>query len=291
MKNLRGYPKKFIYDDRHQSLYMMAVMNSMETEMKDRTALVTGASAGIGAVYADRLARRGHDLVLVARDKAKLEALAARLKGETGVSVELLAADLINTADRNRVEARLREDSRIGILVNNAGTTVPGGFGDADLEAVDRLIQLNVTAVTRLAAAVAPRFMAEGAGAIINIASVLALAPELFPGVYPATKAYVLTLSQSLQAELGPRGVYVQAVLPGATRTEIWTHAGRDVNAIPGMMEVGDLVDAALVGFDRREPITIPPLPDAGQWDGFTIARQAMLPNFRNAQAAARYRA
>ncbi len=165
-----------------------------------------------------------------------------------------------------------------------------GGFSDADIEAVDRLIQLNVTAVTRLAAAVAPRLAAEGSGAIVNVASVLALAPELFPGVYPATKAFVLTLTQSMQAELGPRGVYVQAVLPGATRTEIWTHAGRDVNAIPGMMEVDDLVDAALVGFDRRELVTIPPLPDAGQWDAFTTARQAMLPNFRNAQAAARYR-
>jgi short-subunit dehydrogenase len=266
-------------------------MNSMETEMKNRTALVTGASAGIGAVYADRLAHRGHDLVLVARDKTKLEALATRLRAETGVSVELLPADLTNTADRGRVEARLREDSRIGVLINNAGSTVPGGFTDADIEAVDRLIQLNVTAVTRLAAAVAPRLAAEGNGAIVNVASVLALAPEMFPGVYPATKAFVLTLTQSMQAELGPRGVYVQAVLPGATRTEIWAHAGRDVNAIPGMMEVDDLVDAALVGFDKREPVTIPPLHDAGQWDAFSAARQAMLPNFRQSQAAPRYRA
>ena len=259
--------------------------------MNNRTALVTGASSGIGAAYADRLARRGHDLVLVARDKAKLGALAQRLTGETGVAVEVLAADLTDQADRGKVEARLKEDDRIGILINNAGTTVPGGFGNPDLDALEKLILLNVTAVTRLAAAVAPRLVAEGSGAIVNVASVLALAPEAFPGLYPATKAFVLTLSQSLQAELGPRGVYVQAVMPGATRTEIWTHAGRDVNAIPGMMEVDELVDAALVGFDRREPITIPPLPDAAQWEAFSGARLAMLPNFRQSHAAARYRA
>ena len=259
--------------------------------MKDRTALVTGASSGIGAVYADRLARRGHDLVLVARDKTKLKALAGRLQRERGITAEVLAADLTNAVDRQRVEARLRDDRRVGILINNAGTTVPGGFGAPDLDALEKRIDLNVTAVTRLAAAVAPRLEAEGSGAIVNVASVLALAPEAFPGIYPATKAFVLTLPQSLQAELGPRGVYVQAVLPGATRTDIWAHAGRDVNTIPGVMEVDELVDAALVGFDRREPITIPPLPDAGQWDAFSGARLAMLPNFRQSHAAARYRA
>ena len=160
--------------------------------MANRTALITGASSGIGAVYADRLARRGHDLVLVARDKAKLATLAARLKSETGVATEVLAADLTDAADRGKVEARLKEDRRIGILINNAGTTVPGGFSDPDLDLLDKLIRLNVTAVTRLAAAVAPRFAAEGEGAIVNVASVLALAPEVFPGIYPATKAFVL---------------------------------------------------------------------------------------------------
>jgi uncharacterized protein len=167
----------------------------------------------------------------------------------------------------------------------------PGGFADPDLDAQDRLIRLNVTAVTRLAGAVTPRFLAEGGGAIINIASVLALAPEVLQGIYAATKAFVLTFSQSLQAELGPQGLYVQAVLPGATRTEIWARSGRDAEAIPGMMDVDELVDAALVGFDRRETVTIPPLPDIGQWRAFSEARQAMLPNFRQEHAAARYHA
>ncbi len=260
--------------------------------MKDRSALVTGASSGIGAVYAERLARRGHDLVLVARDKAKLEALAARLTAETGVKAEVLPADLTDVTELAPVEARLRDDRRIGILINNAGTTTPGGFAHADLDKLDRLIRLNITAVTRLAAAVAPRFVAEGGGAIVNITSVLALAPEAFPGIYPATKTFVLTLSQSLQAELGPRGVYVQAVLPGATRTAIWSHAGRDVDSIPGMMDVDVLVDAALVGFDRREPVTIPPLADAGQWDAFSSTRLALVPKLLGqSEPAPRYRA
>lgn len=255
------------------------------------TALITGASSGIGATYADRFARRGYDLVLVARDRERMEALAARLRAETGVTIEVVKADLTDAADLARLETRLREDRTINLLVNNAGAAAPGGFANADVDVLDRLIQLNVTAVTRLAGAVVPRFLAQKSGAIINITSVLALAPELSLGIYGATKAYVLMLSQSLQTEVGPGGVYVQAVLPAATRTEIWSRSGRDINAIPGVMEVDELVDAALVGFDRREAITIPPLPDAGQWDAFSAARQAMLPNFRQEHAAARYRA
>jgi short-subunit dehydrogenase len=255
------------------------------------TALVTGASSGIGAVYADRLARRGYDLVLVARDQDRLDTLAARLRAEAGVTVEVLRADLTEREDLARVEARLRDDASITLLVNNAGTAAPGGFTQPDLDVMEKLIQLNVTAVTRLAAAVTPRFVAQGSGAIVNISSVLGLAPEISLGIYGATKSFVLTLSQSLQTEVGPRGIYVQAVLPAATRTDIWQKAGRDVNAMPGVMAVDELVDAALVGFDRREAITIPPLPDAGQWEAFSAARQAMLPNFRQEHAAARYRA
>jgi uncharacterized protein len=255
-----------------------------------RTALITGASSGIGATYADRLARRGHDLVLVARDRERMERLAHDLRSETGVSIDVLPADLTEPHELARIEARLREDRRIGLLINNAGAALPGGFTDPDLDAQDRLIRLNVTAVTRLAGAVVPRFLAEGGGAIVNIASVIALAPELFPGIYAATKSFVLTFSQALQAELGPRGVYLQAVLPAATRTEIWERSGRNVNDLQGVMEVGELVDAALVGFDRREAITIPPLPDIDQWERFTASRQAMLASFRQKTAAARYR-
>lgn len=266
--------------------------HTKEQSMSDssfKAALVTGASSGIGAIYADRLARRGHDLVLVARDRDRMEALAARLRAETGVGIDVLPVDLTEPGDLARVEARLRKDERIGVLVNNAGAVAPGGFAEPDLDVQDRLIRLNITAVTRLAGAVIPRFLAQGSGAIINIASILALAPEWMPGIYAATKSYVLTFSQSLQAELGPRGLYVQAVLPAATRTEIWERSGRSADDIKGVMNVDELVDAALVGFDRRETITIPSLPDIGQWEGFAAARQAMLPNFRQEHPAARY--
>jgi short-subunit dehydrogenase len=254
------------------------------------TALVTGASSGIGAIYADRLARRGYDLVLVARDRERLDKLAARLTAETGVAVDVLRADLTLPEDLARVEARLRDDDAITLLVNNAGAAAPGGFAEPDLDAMERLIKLNVTAVTRLAGAAAARFAARGSGAIVNLSSVLALAPEISFGIYGATKAFVLMLSQSLQSEIGARGVYVQAVLPAATRTEIWERAGRDISQIQGVMDADELVDAALVGFDRREPVTIPPLPDAAQWDRFAAARAAMVPNFRQKHAAARYR-
>ena len=254
------------------------------------TVLITGASTGIGAVYADRFAHRGHGLVLVARDGTRMAALAERLRGETGVEIDVIQADLSIERDVERIEQRLREDSRIGVLVNNAGTTLPGDFLAQSGTDVAGLIALNITAVTRLANAVAPRFATAGGGAIINLASVVGLAPEFGMSVYGATKAFVLFLSQGLNVELGARGVYIQAVLPAATRTEIWERSGRDVDALPAVMEVGELVDAALVGFDRRETVTIPPLPDDRQWVALEAARQAMLPNYMQAHAAARYR-
>jgi short-subunit dehydrogenase len=235
------------------------------------------------------LARRGYNLVLVARDQARMVALAERLRAETGVAIDILPADLTDAADLRTVEARLREDARITLLVNNAGAAGPPGFAQPDLDVLEKLIRLNVTAVTRLAGAVVPRFVASGGGAIINIASVLAVAPEIFAGIYPATKSFVLTFSQSLQGELGGRGIYVQAVLPAATRTEIWQRSGRDIATIQGVMDVEEMVDAALVGFDRREAVTIPSLHDVTQWDAFSAARQAMLPNFRQVHPAARY--
>jgi short-subunit dehydrogenase len=258
--------------------------------MSDKsTVLITGASTGIGAVYADRFAKRGHDLVLVARDAGRMQALAERLRRETGVAVDILRADLTDARDLGAVEARLKDDVRIGILVNNAGASAAGSFVEQSADDVSRIINLNTTAVARLAHAVAPRFAATGSGAIVNIGSVVGLAPELGMTIYGATKAFVLFLSQGLNNELGPKGVYVQAVLPSATRTEIWEKSGKDVNALPAVMEVDELVDAALVGFDRRETVTIPPLPDDGQWIGLESARTAMLPNYMQAHAAARY--
>ncbi|ARU04600.1 SDR family oxidoreductase [Comamonas serinivorans] len=251
------------------------------------TVLVTGASSGIGATYADRFARRGHNLVLVARNAARLEALASRLTQDTGVTIDILQGDLTRPDDLEAVEARLREDTRIEVLVNNAGAALSGSFIGQTPRDVGRLIALNTTAVACLASAVAPRFAAAGAGAIVNVSSVVGLAPEFGMSVYGATKAFVTFLSQSLALELGPRGVYVQAVLPSATRTDIWD--GVDAARLASMMDVGTLVDAALVGFDRREAITLPVLTDAARWDDYEAARKAMVPDFACSQPAARY--
>lgn len=253
------------------------------------TVLITGASSGIGAVYAERFAQRGHDLVLVARDKVRLDALAARLREAHSVSIDVLQADLTQQADLEAVEARLRTDARIGILINNAGMAQSGAFVQQSAQGIERLIALNTTALTRLAAAIAPRLAEAGSGAIVNIGSVVGLAPELGMTIYGATKAFVLFLSQGMNLELSPKGIYVQAVLPAATRTEIWQRAGMDVNTLPEVMDVDELVDAALVGFDRRELVTIPPLHVAGRWDALDGARQGLLSDVRQAHAAERY--
>ncbi|PHN31368.1 SDR family oxidoreductase [Pseudomonas sp. ICMP 460] len=253
------------------------------------TVLVTGASSGIGALYAQRFAQRGHNLVLVARDKARLEALAVRLREEHAVAVEVLQADLTHPDDLARIETRLRDDAEIGTLINNAGIAHAGAFTQQSAAAITTLITLNVVALTRLAAAVAPRFAQSGAGSIVNIGSVVGLAPEFGMTVYGASKAFVLFLSQGLNLELAPQGVYVQAVLPAATRTEIWERAGFDVNTLSEVMGVEELVDAALVGFDRRELVTIPPLHVADRWNALDGARQGLLSDIRQAHVAERY--
>ncbi|CAI8980218.1 SDR family NAD(P)-dependent oxidoreductase [Pseudomonas sp. IT-P260] len=253
------------------------------------TVLITGASTGIGAVYAERFAQRGHDLVLVARDQARLDALAARLRSEHDVTVDVIPADLTQVADLSTVESRLRDDARIGILINNAGAALSGNFIDQSADSVAQLVALNTTALVRLASAIAPRLVKAGDGAIINVGSVVGLAPEFGMTVYGATKAFVLFLSQGLSLELSPQGVYVQAVLPAATRTEIWDRSGIDINTLSDIMEVGDLVDAALVGFDRREPVTIPPLHEAQRWNDLQGARQGLIGQIRQSAVAQRY--
>ncbi|POA50044.1 SDR family oxidoreductase [Pseudomonas sp. MPR-ANC1] len=253
------------------------------------TVLITGASTGIGAIYAERFAQRGHDLVLVARDQARLDELAARLRSGYDVAVDVIPADLTQLGDLRTVESRLRDDERIGILVNNAGAGLSGNFVEQSTDSIAQLVALNTTALVRLASAIAPRLAKAGDGAIINIGSVVGLAPELGMTVYGATKAFVLFLSQGLSLELSPRGVYVQAVLPAATRTEIWDRSGIDINTLSEIMEVDDLVDAALVGFDLREPVTIPPLHEAERWDVLQGARQGLIGQIRQSAVAQRY--
>lgn len=254
-------------------------------------ALITGASSGIGATYAQRLAAQGYDLLLVARDQQRLEALAARLGEQYGVSVDVLRADLTRKEDRARVEARLRDDASISLLLNNAGVAINGTLLETDLDRLESMIELNVTATARLAGAAAKAFAGRGRGTIINVASVLALAPELFNGSYSATKAFVLNLTLSMQQELAPQGLRIQAVLPGATRTEIWERAGTEISALPPemLMDVNHMVDAALAGLAQGEVVTLPALQDFTDFEAFNAARLKMAPKLSLRAPAQRY--
>lgn len=255
------------------------------------TALITGASTGIGAIYADRLARRGHDLILVARNRQRLASLARRLANETGRKVETVEADLTFPADLRRVEQILKTNAGISVLVNNAGVGASAPLLAADVEKMEDMIRLNVNALTRLTYAAVPGFVARGNGTIVNIASVVAIAPEVLNGVYGGSKAFVLAFSQSLVHELAGKGIRVQAVLPGATATEFWDIAGTPVHQLPTeiVMSADDLVDAALAGLDLGETVTIPSLPDKAEWDRHETARLAMADRLSSAIPAPRY--
>lgn len=255
------------------------------------TALITGASTGIGAIYADRLARRGHDLILVARNRQRLASLARRLVNETGRKVETVEADLTSAADLRRVEDILKTNAGISALVNNAGVGASAPLVESEIDRMEDMIRLNVNALTRLTYAAVPGFVARGDGTIINISSVVAIAPEVLNGVYGGSKAFVLAFSQSLVHELAGKGIRVQAVLPGATATEFWDVAGTPVHQLPAqiVMSADDLVDAALAGLDLGETVTIPSLPDKAEWDRHEAARLAMSDRLSSAIAAPRY--
>lgn len=246
------------------------------------TALITGASSGIGATYAQRLSQRGYDLLLVARSIEKLEELAVQLRTEQNVEVETLQADLTNPEDLERVLNRLKQDRSITVFLNNAGVPAPGNLLDSDFSILSSVIDLNVKAASQLAVAAGMNFRSQGRGKIINISSVLALMAEQANGVYSASKAYILTLSQALAHELAPYQVQVQAVLPGATRTAIWDKAGVDINLLPPemVMEVENMVDIALRGLDNHESVTIPPLKSVQSWIEFEQARHNVGPFF-----------
>jgi len=259
----------------------------MSDTISKGTALITGASSGIGAIYADRLARRGYDLILVARSTERLQDVARRITDATGRSVNAVTADLGKAEDLRRVEAVLRDNAAITMLVNNAGFGAATPLVATDVDEMEDMIDLNVTALTRLTYAAAPRFAERGEGTIINIASIVAIGPEILNGVYGATKAFVLALTQSLQHELADKGVRVQAVLPGYTRTAMI--AGRSDIPDSYVMGVEDMVDAALAGFDQGELVTIPSLRDPELYEAYASARVALRSQLSLDEPAPRY--
>jgi short-subunit dehydrogenase len=272
---------------------MTMTQKQVSVQQHRGTALITGASSGIGAIYAHRLAKRGYDLILVARNGERLKALASRLTAETGRTVETLAADLGRKDELARVEAVLKDDRSITMLVNNAGFGGTAPLVASDVGKMEDMIALNVTALTRLTYAAVPGLVERGGGTIINIASIVAIAPELLNGVYGGSKAFVLAFSQSLKHELAEKNIRVQAVLPGATATEFWNVAGTPVEHLPGeiVMPAEEMVDAALAGLDQGEFATIPALEDAGLLAAYEQARQSLMPNLSRSAPAARYKA
>lgn len=262
------------------------------TQSHPGTALITGASSGIGAIYAERLARRGHDLILVARNRGRLNALAKRLSDETGRSIEVVVADLADRADLARVEELLRTDASISLLVNNAGIGATRPLLESNVDKLEELLTLNVNVLTRLTYAAVPGFVARGGGTLINIASIVAIAPEVLNGVYGGSKAFVLAFSQSLRHELADKNVRVQVVLPGATATDFWGVAGTPLEYLPEaiVMKAEDMVDAALSGLDQGEFATIPALPEIADLNDYEAARQKLMPNLSLSTPAARYR-
>src|ERR1700754_688911 len=255
-------------------------------------ALVTGASTGIGAVYADRLARRGYDLILVARSKDKLDVLAKHITTNTGRTVRVVAADLTVDADIAKVEAVIGETPEISLLVNNAGVGSTAKLLEADVGKMTDMIALNVTAPTRLIYKAVPAFVARGGGAVINIASIVAIAPELLNGVYGGSKAFVLALTQSMHHELADKNIKVQAVLPGATATDFWEISGTPLEYVPQswVMSAEDMVDASLAGFDAGELVTLPAVEDAALVDNLETARRVLFDKMSGVSPASRYK-
>ena len=269
----------------------------MAINFKDKTmtsskkiAVVTGASAGIGSVYADRLARRGYDLLLVARRGDRLRELAAKLEQAHGIKAETLVADLEKDDDLARLETVLAGNPAIRVLVNNAGIARLSPVAETSVNDSLSQIALNITALTRLTHAVLPAFKERNEGVIINIASVLAVHALPVSSVYSGTKAFVLNFSRGLQQELAGTGVRVQVVLPAVTATDLWDISGVPLATLPqaAVMSAQNLVDAALAGFDQGEPVTWPSMADAGLWERFDTARSALFAATQTGQPAPR---
>ncbi len=243
-----------------------------------RRAWVTGGSVGIGAAFARRLARDGYDLSLVARNRRQLEQLAGELRDAHGVRVDAVPADLTDAAALREVETALGRDSRLELLVNNAGFGTNGAFASLDVDREEEEIRLNVVALTRLTRAALPGLVRRGHGGIINVSSMAGLQPAPFNATYGATKAFVNSFTEALYEELRGTGVHVLALCPGFTRTEFQERAGIDASGIPSLawMSAEAVVDAAMAGYTRGKAVCV---PGFGNWamTGITAAMPRAL--------------
>ena len=246
-------------------------------------AFVTGASSGVGEAFAARLAADGWDLVITARRGGRLKALAGRLAGQHGVSVQTRVADLADAGDLAGLE-QVMAAAGPDLLVNNAGFGGYGEFSGLDPQVVADLVGVHVLAVSRLARAAIPAMVARGSGAIINVASVLAFSGSLPPrplphrAVYAGAKAFQVAFTQALAGELAGTGVQVQVCCPGLIDTEFHALAGRDLAEIPfPVMRPEEVVGAALAGLRLGEVVCVPGLPDPAMTGSLDDAQRALL--------------
>ena len=256
-------------------------------------ALVTGASSGIGAAFAERLARDGHDVLVVARRAGRLDELAAHLQADFGAAVEPLVADLTNPDGLASVEYMLL-DRKPDLLVNNAGFSGYGPFAEIDREVAEKLLRIHALAVTRLTRAALPGMISRGSGAVINVASLLALSGPLSLGrmtgraTYAGAKAFMLAFTQALAGELEGSGVRAMVLLPGMVHSEFHGERGLPPN-LP-VMSAADVADAALVGLALGEVVCVPGLEDMGLFEKLRDLQQAILSGGNQVQVAERYR-
>ena len=261
-------------------------------------ALVTGASAGIGVAFTESLAKKGYDLILVARRRDRMEALAARLLEDNGTKSEVLAADLADPRALAEVEKRIGGDKRLSLLVNNAGFGGYRPFASIEPSIVDGLIGVHISAVARLTRAALPGMIERGSGAIVNIASLLALSGPLPPtplphrATYAGAKAFLLVFTQALAGELKGTGVKVQVCLPGRVDTEFHRLQGMDVSLLPPAMTAQDVATASISALEKGEIVCIPRLADAALFDALmetqvkvlrsAVSQNALPPRYRS---------
>ncbi|MFJ8440400.1 SDR family NAD(P)-dependent oxidoreductase [Kitasatospora griseola] len=222
------------------------------------TALITGATAGIGAAFANRLARDGRNLVLVARDTARLQQAADELGSRYGVQVEILPSDLSTDTGIGAVEDRLRDDTRpVDLLINNAGFGNRGAYLDVPVQDELDMLKVHIEAVLRTTTAAVPGMRERGFGGIVNLASVAAFVPR---GTYGATKAWVVNFTLGIARDLAGSGVRLQALCPGFTRTEFHERAGMGTSTIPswGWLTADRVVDDSLRDLARNRPLCVP---------------------------------
>ena len=260
-------------------------------------ALVTGASSGLGAAFAERLAQDGYDLIIVARRRDKLEELADQLKSKYQTKVEVLAADLSKPDMMRFVEERITQDIELELLVNNAGFGGYMPFVELDPDRAEELINLQVLAVARLTRAALPGMIARGHGSIVNVSSRLAFSGSLGSAqlpkraTYAGTKAFINTFSQLLQSELEGTGVQVQALCPGLVETEFHSHVGADTSRFPAgiIMKPADVVQASLTALKLGEVICVPSLEDPNLLNQIQESQKQFFESTRSGSLAKRY--